>query len=438
MHLMRTITSIVAAALFAGMALSASAATIENKGFAEGYNVVSIAGEIEIGDADKFERVIAPLDGPAVVFLNSPGGALVDGLNIGISIRRHGYHTAVVSDLCASVCGLIWLAGASRFVAPESKIGFHAAYNKDDGTETGEGNALVGAYLSNLGLSYDAIAYLTDAAPHDMHWLTPRAAAKIGITYSLVSPPAASEPQPFMPQQPAAPTPAPPPPPARSTAEQEARLFVLRYNAYWSQGGVNVEGLAAYYAPTISFYGTMTSREKVMDAKRKFSARWPERHYTVNQDSLFVQCDGNVCSVTGVVAWDCTSQERGAHAAGSANFALRIADGQIISENGSVLTNHADTVANGQPQASTTAAFQQGYTDRVAWEAWFAATSGEFHQGAYFWSGQRSLPQPQPCASLSGNYAAGCFAAQSRLSVSDVRRKTEPDYRAGWNSYTDQ
>jgi hypothetical protein len=302
MHLMRTITSVLTGALFVGMALSASAATIKNEGFAEDFNVVSIKGTIEIGDADKFERVIAPLSGATVVFLNSPGGALVDGLDIGISIRGHGYHTAVVGDLCASICGLMWLAGSSRFVAPESKIGFHAAYNKD-GTETGQGNALVGAYLSNLGLSYEAIAYLTDAAPDDMHWLTPRAAAKIGITYSLVAPPAASEPQPFMPQQPQYPAAAAP----ASTGS--------------------------------SFQGSV---------------------------------------------------------------------------------------------------FQQGLADRTTWENWFAATNGEFHQGAYFWSGQRSLPQPQSCASLSGNYAAGCFAAQSRLSVSDARRRSEPEYRAGWNSYTGQ
>ena len=53
---------------------------------------------------------------------------------------------------------------------------------------------------------------------------------------------------------------------------------MLAYNAYWSQSGTNVEGLAGYYADMISFYGTMTSRDKVMDAKRKFAIRWPIRH----------------------------------------------------------------------------------------------------------------------------------------------------------------
>jgi hypothetical protein len=330
------------------------------------------------------------------------------------------------------VCGVIWLAGSQRFLSETSKVGFHAAY-RADGSESGQANAVVGAYLSDLGLSYAAIAFLTRSSPEAMTWLSSTDATRLGITYSLLKPPTpAPEPQPFQ-----APSVAPAPPPSqapqRSAAEQQAIRLVLDYNAFWSQGGGNVEGLAQYYAPLVAFYGGNVTRDKVMDEKRKFSLRWLIRHYTVNQDSLFVQCDSyGVCSITGILSWDCTSFERGQRSIGTANFAWRVANGTIISENGSVLTSHADPLASSS--VATTTAYEQGRNDRIAWESWFNSLSGDYRAGAFYWSGERSLPRPGSCASPKPEFTAGCVAAQGRLAASDARRKTEPDYRAGWNS----
>ncbi|HME20300.1 MAG TPA: hypothetical protein VKI44_02865, partial [Acetobacteraceae bacterium] len=327
-----------AGALAASTILSANAATIQYEDAVDGPNVVSITGEIERGDADRFNQVVSTLTGPTAVFLKSPGGLEIDGLNIGIAIRGLGYKTVVIENtVCASVCGLIWLAGSPRILTPSSKIGFHTAYNRD-GQESGPGNALVGAYLTKLGFSYDAVIYLTHAAPDDMQWLNPSDAARVGITYSLVNPPAPkSEPRPFI-VQPAQPQYQQPSTPTGSPAEQQARRLVLGYNSYWSQGGTNIEGLATYYADMVTFYNGTIPREKVLVEKRKFSARWPIRHYIVDPNSLLVQCDGITCSVSGVVAWDCTNLELGAHSVGTANFALRIVNGVIVSENGSVLS----------------------------------------------------------------------------------------------------
>ena len=332
----RGIRSLVATALVVGTLSSANAATIEYDND-EGVNVISIMGRIDAGDDDRFDQLASGLTGLTVVVLHSPGGLVNEGLNIGIAVRRNRYTTAMPNDaMCASICGMIWLAGQPRLLGPNSKIGFHAAY-RGDGQESGKGNALIGAYLAKSDLSYDAIAYMTDAAPDDMQWLNPDDAVKYGITYSLVNPPK-SEPHPFItpqPQhsQPPQPPYQPPPPPAASPAEQQATRLVQAYYAYWSQGGANVENLAGYYADVVSFYGGIISREKVMEEKRKFSVRWPIRQYNIG--SLSVLCGDGGCSVTGIVTWDCTSQERREHSIGTANFALRIVNGVIVSENGS-------------------------------------------------------------------------------------------------------
>jgi hypothetical protein len=79
--------------------------------------------------------------------------------------------------------------------------------------------------------------------------------------------------------------------------------------------------------------------------------------------------------------------------------------------------------------------FAQGLADREAWETWSAGLKGDYWSGALYWSGQRSLPMPGSSAALGGDATAGCEAAKLRLDVSDGRRKTDPAYRLGWNSY---
>jgi hypothetical protein len=114
-----------------------------------------VSGEITPGDFERFKSATAgiPLTDKVVVFLASDGGNLVEGLEIGESIRKLGYSTAVVDGArCASACALAWLAGSLRMMGPESLIGFHAAFDKLDGSESGQANALVGAYLTQSRL----------------------------------------------------------------------------------------------------------------------------------------------------------------------------------------------------------------------------------------------------------------------------------------------
>lgn len=83
-------------------------------------------------------------------------------------------------------------------------------------------------------------------------------------------------------------------------------------------------------------------------------------------------------------------------------------------------------------------AFEQGQADRQRWEVWFGGLSGDYHAGAGYWAAHRSDRPPPTCGnsppSTSADWTAGCYAGQKRLAGSDLRRKTEPDYRRGWNT----
>jgi hypothetical protein len=160
--------------------LSANAAEIKYQGDEDGIHYVTVVGLLVDGDAARFNQMaIRWPDKSVSVGLAGPGGKLAEGLEIGNTIRVHGYTTFVAAE-CASACSLVWLAGTARYVLAGGSLGFHAAYVAD-GTgvhENVQANAIIGAYLANLGLSYDVVAYATATASTEITWLN-AAEAKI-------------------------------------------------------------------------------------------------------------------------------------------------------------------------------------------------------------------------------------------------------------------
>ncbi|MER8567445.1 hypothetical protein NKH85_15785 [Mesorhizobium sp. M0924] len=181
---MRTSAWLAGVFLFTG---AADAATFEKIPQAGGSpDLIVIAGIIEPHDDAQFNQVAATT-GQAVVLLNSEGGSVLPALEIGRAIRLKGFATAVASDtLCASACALTWLAGTPRLAGQRANIGFHASYVVNNGTasETGVGNALIGAYLNQLGLSQDTIVFVTSAPPEGMAWLSGEKAGELGLQFA--------------------------------------------------------------------------------------------------------------------------------------------------------------------------------------------------------------------------------------------------------------
>ncbi|MDR7143477.1 PAN domain-containing protein [Rhizobium sp. BE258] len=151
-------------------------------------SLISVVGEFVEGDDTRFKNLAISTDS-AVVFLSSSGGLAGVGMEIGRTISIKGFSTAVgESTICASSCGLAWLAGKNRFLTETSKIGFHAVFVDTTGQQdvSSAGNALVGSYLQQLGLGAKAIVYVTDAAPQSMQWLTADDAKRIGLDVTLL------------------------------------------------------------------------------------------------------------------------------------------------------------------------------------------------------------------------------------------------------------
>jgi hypothetical protein len=151
-------------------------------------SLIFISGEIVTGDDDKFNKVAGDID-DAWVMLASPGGLTTTGMEIGKSINLRGYSTVVVNGyLCASACGLIWVSGKTRYLTKSGRVGFHAAWTKAKGkaSESGMGNAVVGRYLTLLGLPEKAIMLMTIAGPDAVTWLTAYNYQEFGLDVSLM------------------------------------------------------------------------------------------------------------------------------------------------------------------------------------------------------------------------------------------------------------
>ena len=126
------------------------------------HAIVQVKGELLPGDGNVFRSRIGSLT-RAIVSFDSLGGNLLAGLEIGKAIRLKSFISVVLDgQRCASACAFAWLGGAPRLMGSGAYIGFHAAYVEKAGQaiETGVGNALLGSYLNQIGLSENAVVYL--------------------------------------------------------------------------------------------------------------------------------------------------------------------------------------------------------------------------------------------------------------------------------------
>ncbi len=110
---------------------------------------VQITGEIRKGDAEALARLSDHLivdngesTNASVLCLDSPGGNLIEGMNMAKFILENGISTRIRADReCSSICAIMFMmgnyrggevAGLSRRMHYTSKLGFHRPYLKPD------------------------------------------------------------------------------------------------------------------------------------------------------------------------------------------------------------------------------------------------------------------------------------------------------------------
>lgn len=165
-------------------------------GLEPNQKAILVRGPIEVGDDRRFFDV-AEANPRAIVFLESPGGVVTAGISIAAEIAIPNHTTLVLDGPgCHSICAIMWVAGARRYMSPGANISVHAAYrtrnDANGGVETSESgmaNAQIGAFLNEIGLSADAIRYFTFAGPsEELLEITPEIAQALSIDVYVQTP----------------------------------------------------------------------------------------------------------------------------------------------------------------------------------------------------------------------------------------------------------
>lgn len=143
--------------------------------------LVYLKGYIDTGATARLERL---LDGQrirsAVVYLDSPGGHVVEAMALGRLLRARrlatsvGAHAANVvvpqAGHCYSACPIAYAGGVRRSLEPGSVLGVHRAENSvpvpDEPAFQGVVTAQVRGYLVEMGVNPE-LATLMSGVPHD-------------------------------------------------------------------------------------------------------------------------------------------------------------------------------------------------------------------------------------------------------------------------------
>lgn len=163
---------------------------------------ISADGLIELGDTQKlkdFLSTVAVYDGHRIVF-DSPGGSVLEAIELGRFIRDHRLRTAVaatVADgeystsapgICASACVLAFVGGVERGASDGSKVGVHqmssssytelmqAATNiealNDVKVQFQLLNGMALYHLLKMGIDPEIMVLSSSVLPDSIYWLT--------------------------------------------------------------------------------------------------------------------------------------------------------------------------------------------------------------------------------------------------------------------------
>ncbi len=152
------------------------------------------------GNSISFERT-------TTVVLNSPGGSLASGLELGSLIRQNGLATHISlasrSDTgslrlagggsCASACAYAFLGGLRRSIGPNARYGVHqvstfAEINVQLSTAVGATQDLIASlsdYVMRMGASADLVRLATQTGPSGMRWIESAELSTLRIVNSI-------------------------------------------------------------------------------------------------------------------------------------------------------------------------------------------------------------------------------------------------------------
>jgi hypothetical protein len=161
---------------------------------------VALTGEIRRGEgAAAAQRIVEAAERcgtGTLVVRQMPGGSVSDAVDIGTAIRAREYVTALLPDsVCASACGLIYVAGTRRFWRPGGRFVIHRpdirASFQTAAEETREYERLrarLAQYVSSMGGNPDYVDAMYAVPSGRVEQLDERDLTRLGLVTTVGSP----------------------------------------------------------------------------------------------------------------------------------------------------------------------------------------------------------------------------------------------------------
>lgn len=143
----------------------------------------TLTGQIAPGDAD---RILDQLESQTTKItqlrLNSPGGSVIDALQLGRTIREDKIDTLLgAGDICLSACPYMLAAGTERRVHDSAQVGVHQHYFGTNSAlpaflavediQRGQGEVM--AYLHDMGVDPLIMRHALATPPDEIYVLLP-------------------------------------------------------------------------------------------------------------------------------------------------------------------------------------------------------------------------------------------------------------------------
>jgi hypothetical protein len=173
-----------------------------------GTALVYLDGRIDADAPRRLSEALVGIDGKISAWLNSPGGNLFAGMELGRIIRAHGASTHIIDyrtlrpGQCYSACAMTFLGGVYRFNNNGARYGVHrASLLVGPNGETDLGHHLssaIGHYIREMGVDPRLLDICMKAGRHEMYLLSQEEAKTLGVInngrqapeWSLVTSPA--------------------------------------------------------------------------------------------------------------------------------------------------------------------------------------------------------------------------------------------------------
>jgi hypothetical protein len=148
--------------------------------------LVYLDGPIDAGAPDRLTKALDGVEGKIAVWLNSPGGNLFAGMQLGRTIRKRGASTHIIdyrtllAGECFSACSLAFLGGVYRFNDNGARYGVHRASvgpttgNVDLGPDL---SVAIQNYIREMGVDARLFDLWAKAGPDEMYCWAARSPA---------------------------------------------------------------------------------------------------------------------------------------------------------------------------------------------------------------------------------------------------------------------